>query len=91
MTTLASTTGLFSSQQMLLMLAVFSSVGLVVALMLLCAKLFGGKSAAATNASVDAELERRRRALEVERLEIENLERRQRLAREQSMVGSKAA
>jgi hypothetical protein len=91
MTTLASATSMFSSQQMLLMLAVFSSVGLLVALMLLCAKLFSGKSAAISAASIDADLERRRRVLEVERLEIENLERRQRLAREQAMSGSKAA
>ncbi len=90
MLTLAANTGLFSSQQMLLMLAVFSSVGLVVAVILLIAKLFGPKPATAA-ATSETDLQRRRLALEIERMELENMERRQRLTGASATGAAKAA
>jgi hypothetical protein len=89
MNALASISNMFTPAQMLLMLAVFSSVGLLVAVILLVAKLFGAKAAPASKVS-DSDLERRRLALEIERMELENMERRQRISREQAPVAKAA-
>jgi hypothetical protein len=77
--TLPTLQGLMSPAQTLLMVIVICGLGLVVSILLLISKIMNRKVSEVTTMS-DAELERRRRALEVERMELEVQERKQRMA-----------
>lgn len=70
---------LMSPAHTLLMVIIICGVGLVICIMLLISKLMNGRVAAVPQMP-DAELDRRRRVLELERMELEVQERKQRLA-----------
>jgi hypothetical protein len=70
--------GLMSPAQTLLMLIIICGIGLLVSIMLLISKLMTRKVTAVAEMS-DAELDRRRRLLEIERMELEIRERKQQM------------
>jgi hypothetical protein len=78
MGTIPTLQGLMSPAHTLLMLIVICGLGLIVSCLLLISKVMNGKVAAVACIS-DADLERRRKALEIERMELEVRERKQRL------------
>jgi hypothetical protein len=67
-----------SPAQTLLMLIIICGIGLLVSIMLLISKLMTRKVTAVAEMS-DAELDRRRRLLEIERMELEIRERKQQM------------